>query len=637
MSLEDIMGLEAQSVFGASKFLQKVSEAPAAVSIVTADDIARYGWRTLADVLRSVRGFYVTDDRSWAYAGARGFLRPGDYTTRILLTLNGHRVNDNLYDQASVQEDFPIDLLDVDRIEIIRGPASSLYGSNAFFAVINVMTKAASERESIAASLDVGTIGMRTGRVSAGRRLQNGLALGLSATFQQLDGVQDLYFPEYDDAATNFGVASGNDFTARRNVFANLTYGSLAVQSGFNRRTRGMPTGAYGATFNDARARVHDTQLFVDANYERPVGNGWTGLFRGGYHYYAYLGEYPFQDGDVDPRAPSAMYLDEGVGDYVMGEMQFSRRIGRRHRVTGGVEHRANLRQNQVAYYEAAAPEFELNTRSSTTALYAQDEFRLHRTLLLNLGLRYDQYSTFPNPLKPRFAAIYQANDRTTLKFLFGQAFRAPNTYELHYEADLYKAGVDLRPEEVQTTEAVVEQYLGKRIRLSGSVFVYDVKELLDLRVDPADGLFWYQNSNAARATGVEAEVEGKWPRGVQGRLSYAFTRARDASPAGQTLTNSPAHVTQALFSAPLGAGAVVGIETRALSSRLLRSGGVVDGHVIANATVSGPLSKLRARWSLTVENLAGHRYADPVGADLLQEAIVQNGRTARLRILWSR
>ena len=91
LELEDLMKVEVQSVFGASKFLQKVTDAPAAVSVVTAHDIEIYGYRTLADIIRSAPGFNVTYDRNYTYVGVRGFQRPGDYNSRVLVLVDGHR------------------------------------------------------------------------------------------------------------------------------------------------------------------------------------------------------------------------------------------------------------------------------------------------------------------------------------------------------------------------------------------------------------------------------------------------------------------------------------------------------------------------------------------------------------------
>ena len=100
LSLEELADLNIDSVYGASMYLQKVTEAPSSVTIITADDIERYGYRTLADALRSVRGFYITNDRNYSYLGVRGFSRPGDYNARILLLIDGHRLNDNVFGSA---------------------------------------------------------------------------------------------------------------------------------------------------------------------------------------------------------------------------------------------------------------------------------------------------------------------------------------------------------------------------------------------------------------------------------------------------------------------------------------------------------------------------------------------------------
>jgi iron complex outermembrane receptor protein len=118
MSLEDLMQIEIDSVYGASGYEQKVTEAPASIPVITADEIRRYDYRTLADILRNVPGFYVTYDRNYSYLGVRGFGRPGDYNSRVLVLVDGHRTDDNIFDEALVGTEFPLDIDLVDRVEV---------------------------------------------------------------------------------------------------------------------------------------------------------------------------------------------------------------------------------------------------------------------------------------------------------------------------------------------------------------------------------------------------------------------------------------------------------------------------------------------------------------------------------------
>src|SRR6187200_432573 len=123
LSLEDLLKLKVNTVYAASKFEQEIVQAPAAVSIITAEEIQNHGYRTLADVLRSVRGFYVSYDRNYSYVGVRGFQRPGDYNGRILLLVNGHQLNDTIFESALLGTESPIDLSVIDRVEVVRGPS----------------------------------------------------------------------------------------------------------------------------------------------------------------------------------------------------------------------------------------------------------------------------------------------------------------------------------------------------------------------------------------------------------------------------------------------------------------------------------------------------------------------------------
>lgn len=154
LSIEDLMNV---TVTAAAKKPEKQSETPAAVFVITKDDIERYGYRTLTQALRRVVGFYGATDHNYEYLGVRGFAPMGDYNTRVLLLLDGHRLNDNLYDMAPVGQDLPVDMHDIDRIEVIKGPGSALWGTNALLSVINIVTKTGKDVSSLDLLQDSGS------------------------------------------------------------------------------------------------------------------------------------------------------------------------------------------------------------------------------------------------------------------------------------------------------------------------------------------------------------------------------------------------------------------------------------------------------------------------------------------------
>jgi iron complex outermembrane receptor protein len=158
ITLEHLLSAEIDTVFGASRYRQRVTEAPASVSIVTREEIEQFGYRTFGDVLRGVRGFYVSNDRNYSYLGTRGFSRPGDYNTRVLVLIDGHRLNDNVYDAVLIGTEFPLDIDLIERIEFVRGPGSSLYGTNAVFAVVNVVTRRGAGIDGLHVSAEAGNL-----------------------------------------------------------------------------------------------------------------------------------------------------------------------------------------------------------------------------------------------------------------------------------------------------------------------------------------------------------------------------------------------------------------------------------------------------------------------------------------------
>jgi outer membrane receptor for ferrienterochelin and colicin len=165
-SLEELMNIK---VISASKYLQSSETAPSLVTVVTADEIQKYGYRTLADILRSVGGFYVTYDRHDSSVGMRGFGPLDENNARVLVLLDGHRLNDPIHNGTNIGTDFLLDVDLIDRVEVIRGPSSSLYGTNAFLGVLNIITKRGAQMRGVELSSEAGSFNTYKGRVTYGR------------------------------------------------------------------------------------------------------------------------------------------------------------------------------------------------------------------------------------------------------------------------------------------------------------------------------------------------------------------------------------------------------------------------------------------------------------------------------------
>src|SRR5580698_11079425 len=180
LSLEQLMQI---GVVGASKYEQKQSQVGAAVSVITRQEIRAFGWRTLDQALASLPGVYVTYDRQFTYLGVRGFGLPGDYNTRVLVTINGNRVNDPIFDSGPSGRELPLDLDLIERIEFIPGPGGAVYGQNAMFAVVNIVTRTGAEMNGAEAAAGYQEPqSLIEGRASWGAHLDNGVDVLMSVS-----------------------------------------------------------------------------------------------------------------------------------------------------------------------------------------------------------------------------------------------------------------------------------------------------------------------------------------------------------------------------------------------------------------------------------------------------------------------
>ncbi len=338
------------SVFAASKHEQKVTEAPASVSIVTAEEIKRYGYRTLSDILRSVRGFYV--DRNYGYVGVRGFGQPGDYNTRLLLMVDGRRMNDAIFDSFGVGGDLGLDVDLIDRVEIVRGPGSSLYGTSAFFGVINITTKSGRDYDGAELTAETGSQNTKIGRVTYGSRFDNGVEMLLSMSQTKSDGDDRLYYSEFDDPSTNNGVYENNDATDASNLFAKLEYGGFSADLTWYQSSKEIPTASYGTVFNDPRSITEDEQLQAGLTYDHTFAFGAEWSTRLTYGQYEYLGDFVYDYSDEGDFSYVVVNKDIAIANWWVLESQFSHALTDSQRLIGGVEYRNNTKLDQWNYDE---------------------------------------------------------------------------------------------------------------------------------------------------------------------------------------------------------------------------------------------------------------------------------------------
>lgn len=635
LTLEELMEIEVQTVVSASRYRQKVSEAPSSVTIITAEDIRKFGYRTLADILRSVRGFYTNYDRSYHYLGVRGFGRLGDYNTRILLLVDGHRMNDAIYASAGIGTEFVLDVDLIERIEVTRGPGSSLYGSNAFFAVVNILTRSAKDMSGTELSAEAGSHDALKGRASYGHSSPGGAAAVLSASAYRSRG-GSLYFREFDPQyafadprASNGGYADKCDHDRFRSGYARFERGGFQLAGAFVERAKGAPTASYGTDFNDPGNRSADRRGYVDLQYDRRMEAGAELTARVSYDEYQYTGDYLYS---------GTLNRDRAEGAWYGGDVRMTAQVLNAHRIIAGIEYESGLRQDQYnADVLPVAVYLDDHRRSRSWAAYVQDEIVVSPVLRLYAGVRRDHTSTFGSTTNPRLAAVISPVEQGTLKLLYGSAFRAPSVYELYYAfPPTIQSNPGLQPEKIKTYELVYEHALGKGLRAAVSRYSYNIRNLITQTFD-ALGNSSFQNEERTEASGTEVEVLAGWENGASGRVSYALQKATNPG-TGELLSNSPRRLAKLNLAVPLLRDRFfAGVEGQYTGPRFTAAGRSVDGFTVVNLTLLGRNRQRTVEASFGVDNLLNKKYADPVSRDLFPlDSVRQEGRTLRARLTYA-
>ena len=623
-------------VRAASKSLVSVDEAPASITVLTQEELRAFGHTTLAEALASVRGIFVSNDRSYTYLGVRGFAPPGDLNTRVLILWDGHPVNDVLSGQGYAARELTMDLDEVDRIEVVRGPGSALYGTGAFFAVINVVPRESLGPErTVEATAGAGALG--TTRLHGTVAWEKGdRSILLSVGGLNMRGAE---VTRLDGLAPVYGLDGERGLTSSLRART----GGLSIQVQVNSRLKETPTAPFDTVLGAAGTQVSDLRGFIEARYERALTERMSLSLRGAYDASRYRGYWVYPEGDTGTRRDT----DASRADWLSAEARLLWRPWDSNRLTLGLEGQGHLRAEQEGFSSRGALPL-MTPRRVLLSAYLLDEWRLHPRVSFFAGLRLDRYLDLDTtPFTPRFAFILRPYDQGLTKVVVGQAFRAPNAYELYYNDNgqtQISAG-ELVPEIIGTLEVEHSHDLTDDLRLTVSGYRNRITNLVVLAEQagpPQCGtppgstrcLVFGNRPDETLAWGAEAGLRWQPGRYLLADLSYSFVVLKGASP--EVADATPGHLATARLLVPLADGEVrLSTQATYQSARGNKRDDVAQGEaLLVSLGVSGEFRRLR--YFAGVQNLLDTRYVLPLGMDRAAGPVPQYGRTFTLQLTGS-
>jgi outer membrane receptor protein involved in Fe transport len=624
--LEVKLPREQPLIEAANKRLTPVEDAPASITIVTAEQIRALGYLTLADALRGVRGVISSNDRTYEAIGFRGLSPPGDYTKRVLVLVDGHPYNDIVAGQGYVGHDLDVDLENVERIEVVRGPGSVLYGTGALFGVINVVTRRPTVGAHGEAEAQLGTLSTNIERATLSARGENAEVLASGAAY---DSGGERVFPW-----TNGMVATGADSETAHHGDLVARAGPLSLRAFINDRTKNVPTGVF-ATRPDPGTTYRDARAFAELRLEQPVAEARVAA-RLSYDYGLFQGHY-LQVMPPDTR-------DDFRSHWITGEARVELPPLGRHRVTIGGEALDQLEVRQRSFEDTpgGATYFTNDTTGWVLSGYAVDDWAVASKLRINAGLRADDYTqTFGWTLNPRLTAIAKPYARGNTKLIVGRAFRAPSVYERFYNdmgATQDQAG-PLSPETMVSGELEHTHAVDDDLRVTVAAYAEQLSNMVVLLPTPANAdVFVFSNlADPVRAFGADGEVD--WEPGGGAFVSFALTwqhTRQYAADGAHPLANTPTAIGALRVIYPLvGAGLRAGTELVVDGGRATVAGDIAPDSFLWNITLSGEAHfgrRLRARYFGGVFNLLDDRAGYPVGTEVASgPTVARMPRTARV------
>lgn len=634
----DLLAQENQ-VYSASRYVQTIAETPANVAVISRDDIARFGYRSVQQALQSLPGIYNAASQ-WPALGLSGIAVPGDFGSRVLYLVNGMPIYEPTYGGFFLDY---LDIESIERIEVVKGAGSALYGSGAVMGLVNLITR--TSHDSQASSAGASLASHRNGKLYWSQHRQDAAAARFVSASVERSAGRDLYLPELDTPDFNnaryHGVSRGNDGHRSGRLFGRIASDRAWLQALLVAGSKRDPLASYDSVIN-GRLQLRESLAALEAGATGALGEGGQLTLRGYLFDIAEKGDYPYAFSGARGGAADYINVSDLSSRQLGVELRYDRFFASGHHLLAGLEvKRIGYRHtvgDQPGLLRSGVASVDTDASYTQWALFAQDELRVGPGKLF-LGARVDSYHGFSDGVRarmsPRIAYVQEVSSALTAKLVYGEAYRAPTIYESRYQDGLPAASTiwanrDLRPEVSRSLDALLLGRAGGGLQWRLSGFLKQLRDTpvqvlvpryqgRDCALGP-DGCIQYRNAaQAQKVAGVEADLQ---LRRLDLGVLYASLVLQHGWDQGGDLASSPRRLFKAGISRDLPwPGTDAALEAQYTGSVLGPENGGARDHVPASAAVNAVLnmSTLGDGWhaALRIDNLLDRRDATVASREL--------------------
>ena len=646
------------SVIAASRRSQSVDDAPSSVSLISRNEITGLAYPTLAEALKGRPGVYFSDDRAYVGIGIRGLGRLGSYGNRVLVLQDGMATNDNWIGSAYVGYDAMTDLGDVDRVELVRGPGSVVYGTSAFSGVVNVVTRGVT-RNSVETAIDTSYANVARVRTRGDWVLGRNATLWTSVSAANSQGL-DYFIPEYSNVTPpggSPGVARGVDGFQAETLRGRLEWKWFTASWFLHNHDKQYPGAQFVTIFGDPRAKQRDTRGFIELKAEPSLSPTLSFLSRVYLNRYTFSGQYPHE------ASNGGFEVDTFHGHWAGVEERFSYHLTPRTTLALGGEFQWHFDVTEATHTNEGYVLYDVGGNSkpfTVAASYISLDGEITPRTHVSLGTRLDHYSTFGNSANPRLAIMVKPWQSGNFKFIAGRAFRAPSVYELYYNdgGETQVANPQLKPEVIYSAEIEYSHRITPTVVATLSGWGNTIHSLIDAQATslPSNAAQFVNTPFPVVVVGTDASIRRDWRQGWMVEANYGLQRASflksesvsDLVTFGQTtrrshVSNVPSqNIALRAFAPILDKRLLLGTRWTFIDRRWTRydpNSGVeqktTDSAILWDIVLSGTEGRSGIGYYAGVYNLFDWRYSLPVGFEFKQTTMPQLGRSVVAGLSW--